>query len=195
VMEAAGLVEGYSFWTFSDIFEENYFPSVPFHGGFGLTNLHGIPKPAYRAFELLHRLGTERLPVDGAHETVDAWVVRKGHSLTALLTNHQLPRRPVETEQVQVKLSNAPRGCYAYVERIDGAHANAKRTWREMGEPEYLSAAEVEHLQEASRVWKEPLPCAYVNESLYLDITLPPHAVAAVTVEFAHEEADGGARG
>jgi xylan 1,4-beta-xylosidase len=194
VMEMSGLVEGYSFWTFSDIFEENYFPSRPFHGGFGLLNLHGIPKPSYRAFELLHRLGDELLLVDGSHETVDAWVVRKGHSLTVLLTNRQLPRHPVKTEQVQVKLSNAPRGCYAYAERIDDSHANAKRAWREMGEPEYLSAAEVEHLREASRVWKEPLACEYVNESLYLDITLPPHAVAAVTVEFAHGQADGGAR-
>src|SRR5205085_8764994 len=61
VMEAMGLVEGYSFWTFTDIFEENYFPSVPFHGGFGLLNLHGIPKPTYRAFELLHRIGNELL--------------------------------------------------------------------------------------------------------------------------------------
>lgn len=58
-MEMSGLVEAYSFWTFSDIFEENYFPSVPFHGGFGLLNLHGIPKPTYRAFQLLHHLGTE----------------------------------------------------------------------------------------------------------------------------------------
>src|SRR5688572_51172 len=158
IMESARVVEGYSFWTFTDIFEEYYFPSVPFHGGFGLMNLHGIPKPTYRAFELLHRLGTERLLVDGSHETVDAWVVRKGHSLTVLLTNHQLPRHPVKTERVQIKLSNAPRGCYAYAERIDDSHANAKRTWREMGEPEYLSASEVEHLQEASRMWKEPLP-------------------------------------
>jgi xylan 1,4-beta-xylosidase len=45
VMEARGLVQGYSYWTFSDIFEENYFPSVPFHGGFGLMNLHGIAEP------------------------------------------------------------------------------------------------------------------------------------------------------
>jgi len=61
VLEASDLVEGYSFWTFSDIFEEHDFPSVLFHGGFGLLTLHGIPKPAYRAFELLHRLGTDRL--------------------------------------------------------------------------------------------------------------------------------------
>ena len=31
ILEARGLAEAYSFWTFSDIFEENYFPSVPFH--------------------------------------------------------------------------------------------------------------------------------------------------------------------
>jgi xylan 1,4-beta-xylosidase len=91
IMEVSRLVEAYSFWTFSDIFEENYFPSVPFHGGFGLLNLHGIPKPTYRAFEMLHRVGDEQLPVEGEHETVDAWAVRAGNSLTILLTNHALP--------------------------------------------------------------------------------------------------------
>src|SRR5918999_1133751 len=67
VMEMNGLVEGYSFWTFSDIFEENYFPSIPFHGGFGLLSLHGIAKPSYRAFQVLHRLGENSLPVQGSH--------------------------------------------------------------------------------------------------------------------------------
>jgi xylan 1,4-beta-xylosidase len=192
VLEASGLVEGYGFWTFSDIFEENYFPSVPFHGGFGLMNLHGIAKPAYRAFELLHQLGTEALLVDGSHATVDAWVVRKGHTLTVMLANHALPRHPVKTEQVQIVLRHAPGKCYAYVERIDEAHANPRAAWHEMGEPEYLSASELERLREASRMWKEPLPCERVNENLYLDLSLPPHAVAAITVEFAHEDSDGG---
>jgi xylan 1,4-beta-xylosidase len=53
-MEANGLVEAYAFWTFSDIFEEDYFPSQPFHGGFGLLTLHGIPKPSYRAADKPH---------------------------------------------------------------------------------------------------------------------------------------------
>jgi xylan 1,4-beta-xylosidase len=194
VMEANNLVAGYSFWTFSDIFEENYFPSIPFHGGFGLLNLHGVPKPTYRAFELLHRIGNELLLVDGSHETVNAWVVRKEHSFTVLLTNHALPRHPIKTEQVEIRLNNAPKRCYAYVERIDEAHANAKRLWHEMGEPEYLSALEVEHLQEASLMWKEPHPCEHVNESLYLDISLPPHSVAAITVECMPEHGVGGFR-
>lgn len=46
--------------TFSDIFAENYFPSAPFHGGFWLLSLHGVPKPTYRAFELLHDIGASR---------------------------------------------------------------------------------------------------------------------------------------
>ena len=57
ILEANGLVQGYSYWTFSDIFEENYFPSVPFQGGFGLLNIHGIAKPAYRAFPIATRTG------------------------------------------------------------------------------------------------------------------------------------------
>jgi hypothetical protein len=36
-----------------------------FHGMFGLVNLHGIPKPSYRAYQLLHETGTDRLPVHG----------------------------------------------------------------------------------------------------------------------------------
>ncbi|HEX8845289.1 MAG TPA: glycosyl hydrolase [Pyrinomonadaceae bacterium] len=194
VMEANSLVEGYSFWTFSDIFEENYFPSVPFHGGFGLLTLHGIPKPTYRAFELLHHLGNELLLVDGSHETVNVWVVRREHSFTVLLTNHALPQHPIETEQVEIRLSNAPQRCYAYVERIDETHANAKRLWHEMGETEYLSAPEVEHLQEASLIWKEPHPCEHVKNSIYLDIVLPPHAVAAITVEYMPEYGVGGSQ-
>ena len=76
MLEANGLVQGYSYWTFSDIFEENYFPSVPFQGGFGLLNIHGIAKPSYRAYELLHGLGTELVHGGGEHhETVDAWLV------------------------------------------------------------------------------------------------------------------------
>src|SRR5437764_2171330 len=112
-----GLVHSYSFWTFSDIFEENYFPSVPFHGGFGLLNLHGIAKPTYRAFELLHKLGAERLFVDGRHETVDAWVTRDHARISALFVNHALPRHPIGPARVRVHLAHALEPSAAWLER------------------------------------------------------------------------------
>ena len=157
---------------------------MPFHGGFGLLNLHGIAKPTYRAYELLHRLGTEQLPVDGLHSTVDAWIVRGKESVTVLLANSALPRHPIEKQQVQIRLMGAHQPRAASVERIDEEHANAKRLWQEMGEPTYLTAKEVEQLQAASRLVKEPQSWKYEEREIHLDIELPPQAVAAVTVEF-----------
>ncbi len=185
VMEADGLAEGYSFWTFSDIFEENYFPSVPFHGGFGLLNLHGIPKPAYRAYQLLHALGHEQLLVDGIHETVDAWVVRKPGSLTVLLSNHALPRHSIETERVRLCLTNSARPTAISVQRIDEKHANPRRLWQRMGKPEYLQAREIAWLEEASRLVSKPQRWSYRDGSVHLELNLPPHAVAAITIDYS----------
>ena len=184
VLEMSGLVEAYAFWTFSDIFEENYFPSVPFHGGFGLLTLHGIPKPTYRAFELLHRLGNEQLPVEGAHETVDAWAVRKGSQLMILLANHALPRQPIAGRQVRVEIGGSPAPRGMTLERIDEAHANPKAEWRRMSSPEYLRRADVEQIEEASRLREEALAWRYEEGSLSMEVELPPHGVAALTVEF-----------
>ena len=195
MMEANGLVDGYSFWTFSDIFAENYFPAEPFQGGFGLLNLQGVAKPSYRAFELLHRLGAEQCLVDGLHETVDAWVVRHPGGATVLLCNHALPRHPIETEQVHIQLTDVPRPANVYVERIDGDHANAKGCWLEMGKPEFPTAKEVERLRAASEMVRERQTWKYIEGSVHLELALPPHALAAVTLEFAPQPTKGGSRG
>jgi xylan 1,4-beta-xylosidase len=188
ILEARGLVEGYSFWTFSDIFEEDYLPSQPFHGGFGLLTLHGIPKPTYRAFELLHQVGTEKLIVDGLHATVDCSVIRKNSTATILLTNHTNPGHSIETEHIEIRLNRSPQPVAAYIQRIDADHANPKRMWEEMGQPDYLSRKEVERLQEASLVIREKQEFKYKDGVLSLSTNLPPHAVASITIEFQSEE-------
>src|SRR5215213_6661277 len=184
ILEANGLVDGYSFWTFTDIFEEDYFPSVPFHGGFGLLNLHGIPKPAYRVFELFHALGDRQSLVDGLHETVDCSLAQKDSGVTLLLTNHTTPGHSIETEQLEIHLDNAREPVRASIKRIDDDHANPKRSWVEMGEPEYLSAKQVEQLQEASELVTEKQPFTYNDGRMTMKTSMPPHAVAAITIEF-----------
>jgi xylan 1,4-beta-xylosidase len=186
ILEAAGLVECYSFWTFSDIFEEIYFPSVPFHGGFGMLNLHGIPKPNYRAFELLHQAGNELLSMKGNHATVDAWTIRQPGKAMVLLTNHALPRQPIQPEQVRIRFTDAPQVRSVTVQRIDEEHANAKRAWQQLGEPEYLNQAQVQRLQAASQLVSEPLVYSYEMQTLEWDLPLPQQAVAAVTIAFAN---------
>jgi xylan 1,4-beta-xylosidase len=185
VMQARGLVEAYSYWTFTDIFSENYFPSVPFHGGFGLLNLYAIAKPVYRAFQLLHHLGCELLEVQETHATVDAWVVRKDNTVTVVMTNLAMPRHPIQTEMVSVLLAGSPAPRTAWIERIDEDHANPRRLWRSMGEPEYLSALQVEQLAAAGAFGTEPQPWNYENGKALLAVSLPPQSVVAVTIEFA----------
>jgi xylan 1,4-beta-xylosidase len=187
LMSVADLVHGYSFWTFSDIFAENYFPSVPFHGGFGLLTLHAIAKPAYRAFELLHHLGTDRLRVDGADKTVGAWAARAGHRTTVLLANHAQPRAPIETKLVSVQLTHAPAPRTAHIERIDDTHANPRHAWIAMGQPACLTASEVDYLKGVSRLRREPIGWRYDAGTVHLDLNLPPHGVAALTLEFSTE--------
>jgi xylan 1,4-beta-xylosidase len=68
------------------------------------------------------------------------------------------------------------------VERIDAEHANPKKLWQEMGRPEYLSANDVEQLHAASRMIQESHPWTYDQSTIHLDIELPAHAVAALTI-------------
>lgn len=183
VLDAAHIVDGYSFWTFTDIFDENYFPSLPFHGGFGLMNIHGIPKPTYRTYELLHELGTERLEVTGTHTTVDAWAVRRGSDLTLFLTNHALPRQPIAQETVRVEISGVRVSPRVSIRRVDEEHANAPTVWRRLGASDYPSRTQVDELIEASRLTTERAEAEFAEGRLVFVVQVPTHAVASVTFE------------
>jgi len=60
---SAGLLQGMSYWTYTDLFEEPGPPPTPFHGGFGLLNREGIRKSAYFAYKYLHALQGNEIPV------------------------------------------------------------------------------------------------------------------------------------
>ncbi len=180
VLEAVGLVQGYSWWTFSDIFEENFFPAEPFQGGFGLLNVEGIAKPVYRAFELLHGLGNELLTRNGEHPTVDAWVIRGGEVATAVVTNFALPRHPVQNETVDVVLENFSGAARASMRRIDSRHANAVAAWHRMHRPQFPSAAQLARLTRESEMVAVPLPIRRTREGVSFSVAVPPQGIAAI---------------
>ncbi len=182
-LEAAEIVDGYAFWVVSDIFAENFYPSIPFHGGFGLLNIYGIAKPTYRAFELMHGLGTAQYEVTGSHPTVDAWVVEGRDDVTVFLTNHALPRHPISAEEVRVTLAGARPPVRASITRVDARHANAKHTWAQMGSPAYLSPDHVLAIEDASRLMPEPIVWTAENGTVTVECALPPHAIAAIRLE------------
>jgi xylan 1,4-beta-xylosidase len=183
IMEAGGYVEGYSYWTFSDIFEENYFSSIPFHGGFGLLNIYGIPKPAYRAYQLLHNLGDKRFKIHGQHQSVDIWIIKKATSIQILLINSILPTHPQKTELVNIVLQIEEKVVASYVERIDAAHANSTNAWIDMGSPDSLSAAQVASLEKSSSLVKEPFGIKSQEKTITINIDIPPQGIACITLE------------
>ncbi len=54
IRECDGIVDMMSYWTFSDVFEEQGISKTPFYGGFGLiADDDRIPKAAFNAFQAL----------------------------------------------------------------------------------------------------------------------------------------------
>ena len=119
---------------------------------------------------------------------MDCSIVQKDSSATILLTNHTTPGHSIETEQLEVRLDNAREPLAVYARRIDYDHANPKRLWVEMGQPEYLRQKDVERLHDASLLLKERQSVNYKEGSVFVKTSVPPHAVAAITIDFAPEE-------
>ncbi|WBO21550.1 GH39 family glycosyl hydrolase [Sphingomonas abietis] len=90
----AGLVQGMSYWTYSDLFEEPGPPTTPFHGGFGLMNREGIRKPAWFAYRYLHALHGHGVAVGDR----DAMVAVDGHRTAALIWDWHQPAQTVSNK-------------------------------------------------------------------------------------------------
>ena len=88
IRQTDGLTDMLAYWTFSDVFEEQGVVKQPFYGGYGLMAAGNVPKPAFNAFKLLHRLGSRRVQTDSS----SALVTRRDDGSWALaLWNLQEP--------------------------------------------------------------------------------------------------------
>ena len=176
-----GLVNGYSFWTFSDLFEENGQYAAPFHGGFGLQNIYGIPKPTYRVFQMLHQLGEQRIPVESsAQSTVEVLATRSESELSLLVYNHNIPGAEISTEDVALTLKGVQPNTPLSITRIDSEHANPKQKWIGQGSPHYPSFAQLAEVEVSSRLVFQALIPELRADGCVLNISIPPHGVALI---------------
>jgi xylan 1,4-beta-xylosidase len=186
VLDGRDLVEGYSFWTFCDIFEEQGQKSPAFSGEYGLMTQHGIPKAPYRAFQLLHQLGDSIYQHTGAEGTLDVYAVekREAGALQLMLVNHHSLLHPIAAEKLSITLSGAKPCVRAEIQRVDEDHANALAAWQNLGSPEYLGDREVFLLKGASELVREDQSFEQTGDTLKLQVALPPMATALVTLYF-----------
>lgn len=91
VRQCERVVDGISYWAFSDQFEEPGPPNEPIHGGFGLMNVDGLKKPAFYAYSFLARLLPKEIPT-GNDRLI---VTKEGDSFRILAWDYSPPKQDV----------------------------------------------------------------------------------------------------
>src|SRR5258706_12930200 len=107
IRQCDGLVSMLAYWAFSDVFEEQGVVKQPFYGGYGLIAEDGIPKPAFNAFKLLHRLGNQRNAVDSKSAVATK---RSDGALVMALWNEFFPEGTGEGKQIKFVVKRIPSG-------------------------------------------------------------------------------------
>ncbi|HWC99486.1 MAG TPA: hypothetical protein VG456_22155 [Candidatus Sulfopaludibacter sp.] len=164
-----------SYWSFSDVFEEQGVVKTPFYGGFGLLAERGIPKPSFHAFELLHHLGAQRLPVDAP------WLLatrRDDGALVLAAWNYAAPEDPGHPVTARIELRGA-HGAQARITIIDARHGSPLPAWEAMGKPASPSRDQIRQLQKTAQLppaETRPIPGGVI------ELALPPHALALIEV-------------
>jgi len=143
IRQCDGLVDMMSFWTFSDVFEEDGPKHEPFDGGFGLIALGGIKKPSYSAFALLHQLGGQRIP----QSATDVLVTHR-HDGTMVIAAWNLvdPDKKGITRTIVFRIRGVAPDSAVFVARADREHGNTLAAYKSMGSPRYPSRRQVQEL-------------------------------------------------
>ena len=179
IRQCDGLVNEMSYWTFSDVFEEQGVVKQPFYGGFGLIAAGGVPKPAYNAFRLLHQLGDQRLAV--ASESVLA-TRRKDGTLLVAAWNMAAPGAPGVPKDVQfVFRQNGV--SKVEVSRVDPTHGDIGNAYQAMGSPRYPTQAQIRQLRAAAQL---PAPEVYDLKNGSVTIRIPAHGLVLLELKSAH---------
>jgi xylan 1,4-beta-xylosidase len=190
-----GLLEGMSYWTYSDLFEEPGPPPTPFHGGFGLLTREGIRKPAFFAYKYLHALrGKEILCADG-----ETWIAFDGTRLAALIWDWEQPEQKVSNRPfftkvlpagaaptAHLELKHLAPGAYRLQVRRTGYRANdAYSAYLDMGAPKSLTTAEVERMNALTRDAAQINRLVRVQSTGALSLSLPMRTNDIVLVTLA----------
>ncbi len=192
-LQASGLCDSLSYWVFSDIFEESGAGAATFHGGFGLVNFHGLPKPAYHAYRFLHALGSERLA------TEEGWLLSRHADgrLAAVIWNYadgflKTPNVSYTRERsradfdagtpgdLNIELTGLAPGTAFELEICDSEHGHALHAWERMGSPEPPTREQTATLQAEARALEIIRLRANSEGTLCHRQILPPWAIACL---------------
>jgi xylan 1,4-beta-xylosidase len=176
IRQCDGVVDEMSYWTFSDVFEEQGVVKRPFYGGYGLIAEDGIPKPAFNAFLLLHRLGDQRLTASSDDVLITR---RKDGTLVVAAWNMSAPGTKGAAKEVEFRFQNM-RISAVQVTRLDSDHGDVHKAYEAMGSPRYPSRKQIEKLRVATRL--SP-PEMHEAHSASVTLSIPTQGLILLEVE------------
>ncbi|MGE5110125.1 MAG: GH39 family glycosyl hydrolase [Acidobacteriaceae bacterium] len=177
IRQCDGLVDMMSFWTFSDVFEENGPIAQPFEGHFGLIAEGGIKKPGYNAFALLHKLGDQRIANPATNLLVTK---RKDGTLVLAMWNLVDLDKQGSDKKVHLSFAGLRPNATMKVSQLDETHGNTLASYKAMGSPQYPTQAQIKKLNEEGGL--RP-PTMVALESGSADFTLTPNELLIVEVQ------------
>ncbi len=189
IRQCDGLTETMSYWSFSDVFEEQGVVRTPFYGGFGLVAADNIPKPALNAFAMLHQLGDRRIKLES--ESALATSSSDGGIEVALWdyappfgTGASYTPPPVNagaTKNFEVTFAGVASNAGVEVWRLDDDHGNAVKAFDSMGRPAgSLTRDQIKKLQAAGAM--APPEVVRLSNGR-LQIAVPEHGLVLLMVK------------
>ena len=172
IRECDGLAALMSYWDLSDVFEEQGVVKTPFYGGYGLVAERNIPKAAFRVFELLHKLGNQRLPSSSENALITKGA--DGAYLVALW-NYAEPKSDAAPKTFQLALKGVNAKTYR-MQFVAPGSGSALEAWKDLGSPAYPTRAQIEQLKKSS----EMLPAQ--ESPISKPIILAPQTLAVVEI-------------
>lgn len=181
--EIGDYVDGYSYWTFGDVFEEQGVPFSLFHGGFGMLADRCIPKPTYWTFKFFKDVKGECI-----YRGENAVVTKQADgSLKGVLWN---VTRDSNTEALELGFeTNLPEGEYVLITKtVDEGCCNPLKTWHDMGEKKMPKDDEIEIIRASAN----PLIKTARVDGTSLDFKLGKNAMVYFELKKAPIQGDRG---
>jgi len=176
IRECDGMTSMMSYWSFSDVFEEQGVVKTPFYGGYGLIAEDDIPKPSLTAFAILHQLGTTRL----ANDATDALITKRADgSLVIAAWNLVEPGVTGSEKEFNFTLKGVHPSTIAEISRADAQHGDTLDAWKAMGSPKDPSKSQIEELQKIGMI---AAPEVVPVKDGQLRLKVPPQGLAVVVI-------------
>ncbi|MEV4360592.1 hypothetical protein [Nonomuraea sp. NPDC049625] len=180
VLAAGGdLVDSFSYWTFSDMFEEQGIPTSLFHGGFGLLTHRQIKKPTYHLYAFMARMGDQVLARGEDH-----LVTRDGDGRVTVLAWAPAdvtgaPPADGHALRLSIPIGEAA-SAFELRSSASEEKGNAWAAWRELGRPRSPRPRELDALREAAEPVRSHRSLPVADGRVDLDLRLDRHEVTLV---------------